>query len=448
MKNQKVSKMQKASYAIGSGAGNVIITLMSTFLTAYYTDTVGMAIAAIGTMMLYVRFLDGISDIIMGAIIEKTNTKWGKARPWMLYSVPLIIASVVLTLNVPERLGDSGKLVYIYLTYILLNCITYTAFQTAHSALLARITLDPNERQSMTSINQIANTVVTLVLNAVTAGMVAAVGWKYVAWFYAILTAAGSLICFFGTQEIVDSAENDRTHTAEKVPFKVSLSAAMKNKYFYMLIIAAMLVVGATAANGTTLFYFCNNVLGDVKYLTPVTFALSVSAIGINFFVPAIVRKIGSHKALIASAIVYTLGFVIIGIGGSNLILIMIGQVIRGAGQGAFYANIFATIAQVVDYGDWKFNVRTEGLISISYGFGAKLGMGFGAAIASWILASGGYDGLAAVQSASALSAIKFSFGWLNAIIGVLMIILSIFLNVGKYSDEMQEALSARMISE
>ena len=74
--------------------------------------------------------------------------------------------------------------------------------------------------------------------------------------------------------------------------------------------------------------------------------------------------------------------------------------------------------------------------------------MGFGAAIASWILASGGYDGLAAVQSASALSAIKFSFGWLNAIIGVLMIILSIFLNVGKYSDEMQEALSARMISE
>ena len=410
MKNQKVSQKQKASYAIGSGAGNVIITLMSTFLTAYYTDTVGMAIAAIGTMMLYVRFLDGISDIIMGAIIEKTNTKWGKARPWMLYSVPLIIASVVLTLNVPERLGDSGKLVYIYLTYILLNCITYTAYQTAHSALLARITLDPNERQSMTSINQIANTVVTLVLNAVTAGMVAAVGWKYVAWFYAILTAAGSLICFFGTQEI--------------------------------------LVVGATAANGTTLFYFCNNVLGDVKYLTPVTFALSVSAIGINFFVPAIVRKIGSHKALIASAIVYTLGFVIIGIGGSNLILIMIGQVIRGAGQGAFYANIFATIAQVVDYGDWKFNVRTEGLISISYGFGAKLGMGFGAAIASWILASGGYDGLAAVQSASALSAIKFSFGWLNAIIGVLMIILSIFLNVGKYSDEMQEALSARMISE
>ena len=115
MKNQKVSQKQKASYAIGSGAGNVIITLMSTFLTAYYTDTVGMAIAAIGTMMLYVRFLDGISDIIMGAIIEKTNTKWGKARPWMLYSVPLIIASVVLTLNVPERLGDSGKLVYIYL---------------------------------------------------------------------------------------------------------------------------------------------------------------------------------------------------------------------------------------------------------------------------------------------------------------------------------------------
>lgn len=444
MKNQKVSVQQKASYAFGSGAGNVIITLMSTFLTAYYTDTVGMAIAAIGTMMLYVRFLDGITDIIMGAIIEKTNTRWGKARPWMLYRVPLVIVSVVLTLNVPERLGDSGKLIYIYLTYILLNCITYTALQTAHSALLARITIDPDERQKMTSLNQIANAAVTLILNAITAGMVVSIGWRYVSWFYALLATAGSLICFFGTKESVESAAPKNGQTTEKIPFKVSLKAALKNKYFYMLILAAMLVIGSTAASGTVLFYFCNNVLGDVGMLTPVTFASAVSAIAINFFVPAIVRRLGSHKTLILSAVVYTAGFAVTGIGGSNLVIVLLGQVIRGIGQGAFYANIFATIAQVVDFGDWKYGVRTEGLISISYGFGAKLGMGFGAAIASWVLAAGGYDGMAAVQSSSAIASISFAFTWLNVIIGCLMIVLTIFLNVGKYSEEMQAALTVR----
>ena len=110
--NRRISIKEKACYGIGSGGGNIITQILGTFLTAYYTDTVGIAAAAIGTMMLLTRFLDGISDILMGGIIDKTNTKWGKARPWLLISAPLICVGLILTFNVPAALGEHAKLVY------------------------------------------------------------------------------------------------------------------------------------------------------------------------------------------------------------------------------------------------------------------------------------------------------------------------------------------------
>ena len=126
--NNKVSIKEKLCYGIGSGGGNIITQILGTFLASYYTDTVGIAAAAIGTMMLLTRLLDGVSDVVMGGIVDRTNTKWGKARPWLLISAPLICGGLVLTFNVPASMSSGAKLVYAYLTYIFLNCITYTAY--------------------------------------------------------------------------------------------------------------------------------------------------------------------------------------------------------------------------------------------------------------------------------------------------------------------------------
>ena len=163
--NTKVSVKEKICYGIGSGGGNIITQILGTFLTAYYTDSVGIAAAAVGTMMLVARLLDGISDVMMGGIVDKTRTKWGKARPWILISAPVICIGLILTFNVPESLSSSAKLIYAYITYVFLNCIAFTAYMISHTALLSRVTLDVNDRQSMTSINQIVNNIVQLIVN-------------------------------------------------------------------------------------------------------------------------------------------------------------------------------------------------------------------------------------------------------------------------------------------
>ena len=112
-----LTNQEKFSYGMGDCGANIIVAMCSTFLTAYYTDTVGIAATAIGTMMLISRVFDGITDIIMGAIVDKTKSKWGKARPWLLWTAPFMALSLILLFNVPNGLSDNNKLIYIYYIY-------------------------------------------------------------------------------------------------------------------------------------------------------------------------------------------------------------------------------------------------------------------------------------------------------------------------------------------
>ena len=235
--NNKVSIKEKLCYGIGSGGGNIITQILGTFLASYYTDTVGIAAAAIGTMMLLTRLLDGVSDVVMGGIVDRTNTKWGKARPWLLISAPLICVGLVLTFNVPASMSSGAKLVYAYLTYIFLNCITYTAYMISHTSLLARMTLDVHDRQTMTSLNQIINNVVQLVVTGFTMVFVTSWGWKMVSVAYGIITAAMILICFIGTREHISmEGGTEEVRKVEVVPLSKAVPALLKNKYFEIVI--------------------------------------------------------------------------------------------------------------------------------------------------------------------------------------------------------------------
>ena len=166
----KIPMWKKICYGCGAGGGNVMSTLLAAFLLGYYTDTAGIAAAAIGTMFLLSRLLDGVTDLVMGGIVDKTRTKWGKARPWLVVSAPLMVIGIILILNVPQGFSQAMKLVYAYITYIFLNCVVYTIFGIAHSALLARMTRDFKDRNTTSTISSICNNAVGLVVGtAITA---------------------------------------------------------------------------------------------------------------------------------------------------------------------------------------------------------------------------------------------------------------------------------------
>ena len=137
--------------------------------------------------MLLTRIFDGITDLIMGAIVDKTHTKWGKARPWILWTAPFMAIALVLVFNVPGGMSSGNKLLYAYLTYIFQNCIVYTANNLPYNALLSRMTLDVQDRGSAASMRFVMTQLTTLVINAVTAGLLATVGWLWLSIVYGIV---------------------------------------------------------------------------------------------------------------------------------------------------------------------------------------------------------------------------------------------------------------------
>ncbi|MBR1658407.1 MAG: MFS transporter [Synergistaceae bacterium] len=167
-----------------------------------------------------------------------------------------------------------------------------------------------------------------------------------------------------------------------------------------------------------------------------------------NLIVPSMVRKWGKQKILILGSLCMIAGSVVIGLAGASFGLAMFGVCIRGAGIGFIFSSLFAMTADVVDYGEWKFGIRSEGLVNSCTSFGMKLGIGFGLAIGSWIIALGGYDGTAAVQTESAVASIKFAFGYSGAIFSVVVLILCVMMNLDKYIVQIQSDLEAKAASE
>lgn len=443
MNSKKVSLKEKLCYAIGSGGGNIITCMVGYYMSAYYTDSVGIAAAAVGTMLLLVRIFDGITDVIMGSIIDKTTTKWGKARPWLFLSGILCAVGMFITFAVPESLTGGSQMIYAYLTYIFLNCIAYTALMVSHTSMMSRITLDNHERSVMSSMNQIANQIGSILVTVLTVRMVAASNWKMTALFFGVIAGVTIIISAIGTKEHVGEDAGGEVHV-EKVDLGKAIPAMLKNKYFWLLTLVFVLLLIMNIANGSSTYYFCNVVLQNANLMAPLTVAGVVPAIIVNFFVTPLTDRFGVQKTMIAGTLVAMAGFFLMGFAGTNYVLIMIGYILKGLGCGPIFTCGFALAAAVVDFGEWKFGIRSEGLINSCVSFGQKVGNGLGAATASWILALGGYVGTAATQTDSALSAIRFAFSYYGGILCVGLLVVCLLFDIDKHMETVHRDLEAK----
>ncbi len=443
-KNGKLSWGEKLAYGMGDSGANVVCALTGTYLTAFYTDTVGIATAAVGTMMLLARIFDGVTDIIMGAIVDKTKTRWGKARPWVLWSAPFMALSIILMFNFPSGMSDSGKLVYAYITYIFQNCIVYTANNLPYNALLARMTLDVQDRATASSLRFIMAQLTMLIVNAITANALATVGWFWLSIIYGVVCMVMLFLCFLGCKEHIGEDKEGDLHV-ENIPLKTALPALFKNKYFYIQALLFCLFYLSLNASGAMTFYFCNIILDDITLLTYTSMATSLPMIVINFAMPPLVKKFGKQKMMIMGSLLYIIGSILIGAGDSNFAIVLAGLIVKGFGLGPIASGIFAMTADVVDYGEWKTGIRSEGLVNSCTSFGMKVGCGVGAAIGAWLLTLGHYDGTAAVQPESAVNMIRFGYGYLGAVIGVIVLILCFMMNIDKHIGQIQHDLEAKI---
>lgn len=436
---EKISFREMLCYAFGDAGCNFVWTTVGSFLTLYYTNSVGISAAAVGTMMLLTRLLDGLSDIVMGTIIDRTKTKWGKARPWLLWTAPLMGIGLVLLFSVPTALPAGGKLVYAYITYVLMAAVIYTACNLAYTTLLSLISPDTNIRSTISSIRFFVVMIAILAISYGANPIINAVGWTKTAIVFGVVGTILILICFIGTKErVTESEETKQQGKEEKLSVAESFKLLAQNKYFVLvaaLFILEYMAAGATNGSG---MYYATYVLGNGNLFGNLTLFGMVPCMVAVFIVPKLNEKLGTWKIMMLSFGIQLVAYAMIGIFSTTLPMLYLALVIKSIGQTAPMAILFALVADVVDYGELKTGKRIDGLTYSAVSFGMKVGTGLGSAIVGWALAWGKYDGMAATQSSSAITAITALYSYIPFVLVAITLVVMYFTNVDKGIQELK----------
>lgn len=406
---EKISTFEKIAYGGGDLASNLILVLTSTFVTFFYTDALGLNAAIIGSIMMFSRLADGITDMLMGYVMDRVKTKYGKARPWLLWlAIPIAIACVLVFL-VPNT-GDLGKYIYVTITYNLVTTFLYTMINIPYGALTSLMSRDQNQRTVINIFRMFMAQIGSLIINAFTLPFVNSVGgssnqksWIIVSIIYAAMAAALFFLCFAKTKERVRISMEQR----EKINFVESFKLLIKNNYWLLIVgiwVSMALGMSLSGAVGT---YYAKYILGNENMAG---FIASVGILPVIICMPLVAplsKKFGKRNVALVGSSISLLGQILMLISPESATWLIVCSLVKGVGTAALSGTLFAMVADTIEYGHWKTGKRVEGMLYSSTTFGAKIGAGVGGAIALGVIGAAGYNGLAAVQVESAVTAIK-----------------------------------------
>ncbi len=414
---------EMVNYGLGFFGVILTWTLVGTFLTYYYTDVAGISAGVVGTLMLVARLFDGVTDITMGTIVDRTKSKHGKARPWLLWmGIPLGVTTFLL-FTVPE-MSANGKIVYAYVTYIFL-ILVYTAMSIPYKTLLGYMTQEPQGRSVLNIYTGIFTMLATLVITICAQPVASAIGgkagWTVVAAISGVTIIVTSYLAFRATKERVSpSTSGDK----DKVELKSGLKALFLNKYWLIMTLYCVITYTLNALVTGAGLYYTTYILGNAAYFSIASLLLFLPSI-IGFFVAAkLTAKYGKRNIALIVSVVGIFGPIIKLIDPSSLQIYLTGTIIQGFGLVPTIMFIYAMINDTAEYGEWKFGFRTQGLINSAASFGMKVGAGLGGALIGWLLAFGGYVGAAAEQSDDAITMILVLNIYLPLALAVFQVIL------------------------
>ncbi|MGN1166293.1 MAG: MFS transporter [Lachnospiraceae bacterium] len=441
--------VERFSYGCGDFGCNIIYTAMSAFLLFYYTDYAQVNALAVGTIMMVSRFFDGISDIIMGVIVDRTKSRFGKARPWLLRMCIPFAVSGILLFSVPTSWAATPKLVYVFITYNLVSTVIYTAINVPYSALNALMTQDPYERSVLSIFRNLLATAGTLTINTFTLPLVEYFGNNAAAWtktfcVFGVVAVAAFLMNFFGTKERVKAATKSEGQDEKPVPFVTGIKALFQNKYWIMMTGMLALFFLMYSVNGGATVYYAKDILGNKDLVATINGIFNVVQIVSMFFIAMLVKRLGKRNVFSIGLVLDIIGMLILNFSGGNMAVIVVSSVIRGIGNACGGATMWAMVSDTIDYGEWKTGYRTEGLVNSACSFGYKIGNGIGSAVLGMILELGGYVGTAATQTASALTSIKVCFVWIPIAVYVIGLVIMRFYHLDQEFSSIIEDLKKR----
>lgn len=444
---------ERLAYGFGDFGCNIIYTAMSAFLLFYYTDYAGVSAFAVGTIMMVSRLFDGVSDIIMGVIVDRTKSKYDKARPWILrMCIPFAISGVLL-FSVPTSWAETPKLIYVFITYNLVSTVVYTAINVPYSALNALMTQNPYERSVLSIFRNLLATAGTLTINIFTLPLVEFFGNNALAWtktffIFGIVAIIAFLYTFWGTSERVKSVAQLQSTENNDVPVLVGIKALFKNKYWIMMTGMLALFFLMYAINGGSTVYYAKDILGDKNLVGTINGIFNIVQICGMFFIAMMIKKFGKRNIFALGLVLDIIGMLILNYSNGAMSLIIISSIIRGLGNACGGATMWAMVSDTIDYGEWKTGYRTEGLVNSACSFGWKIGNGIGSALLGLILEAGGYVGTAITQTETALFSIEICFIWIPIAIYVIGLVIMSFYHLDKEFPAIIRDLNNRIIKQ
>lgn len=431
--SEKITLKEKMGYATGDLACNFIYQTVSSFLLFFYTDVFGISAVAAGFMFLIVRMIDAVMDPLIGTMVDKTNTKYGRFRPYLLYGAFPFAGVAILCFTTPG-FSDPMKLVYAYITYTLLS-ITYSVVNIPYAALTSAITQDNKEVVSLTSVRMLFSNIGGLIVSfgvPLLAGIFTnatgktSTGWQITMSIMGVLGALLLIYCFMNTKERV---QIDHSKEA-KINVKDIFIQLKSNRPLVIICLFFILNFGVNSiVNSVGIYYVTYNVARPdlVKWYGLMG---TLPALILMPLMPAMYKWMGKKKLLFTALSLKAIGLVALFLVPATMVeLVFAGRLIAALGTITAGAFTWALIPETIDYGQYKTGKRASGVIYALVGFFFKFGMAIGGIVPGLILANFGYVANQA-QTATALHGILLTMTVIPVIFVIIELVAIFFYNL------------------
>ena len=443
-------------YLLGPVGALLFNGVLSSYLMIYYTDVLKMTGVWGGFFLMLLpivsKVIDAVTNIVMGQIIDRTRSKQGKARPWMLVSSVLIPITGILLFVVPKA-SETVQVIWVAVSYNLFYAFAYTIYNMSHMLMVPLSTRNIKERGSLSVFNNVANTMVTGIIIALIFPMLImpAIGankslWILVMSIIAVLALPLTLIEYFFTRERVTEEVSELGEETRSI--KEQLKAVVRDKY-WLLIIAYYLVynIGLCFKNAS-LVYYCNYVQMMVSVIGGIPMGIGI------FAVWPLAKKFGKRNITLIGFILYAVGGAICLINPRSMVIVLIGQFIKNMG-GLPSAYVFAALfADVLDHIEWKYDFRCDGLSTSINTIIYTVSVGIASGVLNMCLARTGYiapefieatgETIGAVQNLATQNVFIVFFLLMEVITSVILIVILKFLDIEKRIDREQAEIKAR----
>jgi len=439
----------KVGYGSGDVAGNVVYAFLSSFVMIYLTNSVGLSAGIVGTLIAVSKLFDGVTDIFFGAMIDKTHTRLGKARPWMLYGYVGCAVTLVAIFAIPVDIGTAAQYVWFFIAYTLLNAVFYTANNIAYSALTSLCTNNSKERVQMGSCRFIFAFATSLLIQSVTVGFVAACGggagaWRTVAVVYALVGLAVNTVSCLSVKELPEEELTMAAGKEEKNEEKYGLLEAGKlliSNRFYLMICGVYILQQLYGAMINAGIYYMTYVLKNENLYGVFSWAVNIPLIIALVLTPMLVErwkglyklnKRGYMLAVAGRLLVVAAAYI------GSVPLMLAFTAVAAFGQGPWQGDMNAVIASCSEYTFLTKGKRVDGTMYSCTSLGTKLGGGLGTAISGWLLEISGFSGTLEVQPVSCINMLHFMYLWLPLILNLLILFLLSKMNVEETNAEIK----------